>query len=175
MRKTAAELDFEVPSASKAALVLSLVDAQVTTFINNERSFTFQVDTEDDGHYLLQAQSRSDMKAWTQAMSTAVKAYAQRRKTYVGLRESRIPVMDQIQPRPVTAIRDPVAVFGVDLSFLVRREADGEEIAPDAIPKVLDLCFKEIEKRGLTELGIYRVAGATTEVTALREALNNGL
>lgn len=173
-RRTAAELDFEVPCASKAALVLSLVDAQVTAFINNERSFTFQVDAEDGGHYLFQAPTRTDMKAWIQAISSAVKTYAQRRMTYIGNSSSHVPVMDQIQPRPVTAIRDPVAVFGVDLSFLVRREAGGEEVASDAIPNVLDLCLKEIEARGLTELGIYRVAGATTEVTALREALNNG-
>ena len=173
-RRTAKELDFDVPGANKAAIALSLVDAQVTAFINNERSFTFQLDTEDGGHYLLQAPTRNDMKAWIQAISVAVKTYAQRRMTYIGNSSSQAPVMDQIQPRPVTAIRDPVAVFGVDLSFLVRREANGEEMSPDAIPNVLEMCFKEIEKRGLTEVGIYRVAGATTEVTALREALNNG-
>lgn len=173
-RRTAAELDFDVPGASKATLVMSLVDAQVTAFINNDRSFLFQLDSEDGGHYLLQAPTRNDMKAWIQAISSAVKTYAQRRMTYIGNSSSQAPVMDQIQPRPITAIRDPVAVFGVDLSFLVRREADGEEVSPHAVPKVLDMCLEEIEKRGLEEVGIYRVAGATTEVTALKEALNNG-
>lgn len=47
-------------------------------------------------------------------------------------------------------------VFGVDLSFLLHREADGDEIAPDAVPRVLELCLKEIEKRGLTEQGICK-------------------
>ena len=46
------------------------------------------------------------------------------------------------------------AVFGVDLTFLLRREADGSEVPLDAVPKVLELCLKEIEERGLTEQGI---------------------
>ncbi|KAF8874190.1 hypothetical protein BD779DRAFT_1703980 [Infundibulicybe gibba] len=53
VKKTAFELDF-TPSG-KPSLVLSLVDAQITQFINNERSFLFQLDTEDGGHYLLLA------------------------------------------------------------------------------------------------------------------------
>jgi GTPase-activating protein BEM2 len=46
------------------------------------------------------------------------------------------------------------AVFGVDLELLLRREADGEEIVPGAIPHVIELCLREIESRGLTEQGI---------------------
>lgn len=83
-------------------------------------------------------------------------------------------------------------MFGVDLTFLVLREAGGDEITPDAVPSVLELCLSKIEERGLTEQGICklllllpltikmlmahadRVAGATSEVNALREALNNG-
>jgi hypothetical protein len=49
MKRTPAELDF-APSG-KPTLVLNVVDAKVAQFINNERSFTFQLDTEDGGHY----------------------------------------------------------------------------------------------------------------------------
>ncbi|KAH8112731.1 hypothetical protein DFH11DRAFT_473608 [Phellopilus nigrolimitatus] len=170
-RRSAAELDFT--PTHKPALMLSLVDARVTAFINNERSFTFQLDTEDGGHYLLQALSKGDMHHWLQMISTAVRSHAQRRLTYMG-DLSQLQLADHVQPRPVTLSRDPKAVFGVDLEFLLRREANGGEVAPDAVPAVLELCLKEIEERGLTEQGIYRVAGATSEVTALRESLNNG-
>ncbi|KAL5486267.1 BEM2 [Sanghuangporus weigelae] len=171
-KRSAAELDF-TPS-HKPALLLSMVDAHVTPFINNERSFTFQIDTEDGGHYLLQALSRNDMNQWMQTISTSIKAHAQRRLTYLG-NASPIQVSDHLQQsRPLTASHDPKAVFGVDLTFLVRREAGGEEVPSDAVPSVLELCLREIEERGLTEQGIYRVAGATSEVTALRESLNNG-
>ncbi|KAI5119639.1 hypothetical protein M0805_009001 [Coniferiporia weirii] len=171
LRRSPAELDF-VP-AHKPALMLSLVESRTAAFINNERSFTFQLDTEDGGHYLLQALSKNDMNQWMQTINTAVRSHAQRRLTYMG-DTSQLQVSDHIQPRPVTASRDPRAMFGVDLSFLLRREADGEELSPDTVPKVLELCLREIEERGLAEQGIYRVAGATSEVNALREALNNG-
>ncbi|EJD07051.1 uncharacterized protein FOMMEDRAFT_118141 [Fomitiporia mediterranea MF3/22] len=169
-KRSAAELDF-MPT-QKPALALSLVDAHVSAFINNERSFTFQIDTEDGGHYLLQGLSKSDMNAWMQTIGTAIKSHAQRRLTYIAT-SSPLQVADHVQPRPITASQDPKAVFGVDLTFLVRRESGGE-VPLDAVPRVLELCLKEIEDRGLTEQGIYRVAGATTEVSALREALNNG-
>lgn len=79
----------------------------------------------------------------------------------------------------------------MDLEFLLIREARGNDVSPDAVPKVLELCLTEIEGRGLTEQGICkrlsarcraletyfpsdRVAGATSEVNTLRDALNNG-
>lgn len=105
-KRSAAELDFS--PTQKPALVLSLVDAHVTAFINNERSFTFQIDTEDGGHYLLQALSKGDMSGWMQTISTAVRTYAQRRLTYMG-GSSPLQFTDHVQPRPVTASRDPKA------------------------------------------------------------------
>ena len=158
LRRTAAELDFT--PTNKPALVLSLVDAKVMAFINNERSFTFQIDTEDGGHYLLQAMTKSDMGNWVQAISGVVKSYAQRRLTYLGGGQG-VFVDPTSGPGAGSAsgssgARDPRAVFGVDLTFLVKREAGTEEVSPDAIPRVLELCLAEIEKRGLTEQGICK-------------------
>lgn len=169
IRRSPAELDF-VPS-QKPSLVLSLVDSRIATFINNERSFTFQLDTEDGGHYLLQALSRNDMSEWIETINTSIRTHAQRRLTYMGPGDSsQLQLSDHSQPRPVSSSRDPTAgkltdvvcsllpkavlVFGVDLTFLVRREAGGAEVPTEAVPKVLELCLKEIEERGLTEQGI---------------------
>ena len=38
------------------------------------------------------------------------------------------------------------------------------------IPLVVIGCVREIEKRGLDEVGIYRLSGATTDVRKLRQA-----
>ena len=81
-KRTAEELDF-VP-AGKPALVLSLADCRVAQFINNERSFTFQLDTEDGGHYLLQAMGKKDMTKWMNKISHVAKTAAKRRLTYLG-------------------------------------------------------------------------------------------
>lgn len=45
-------------------------------------------------------------------------------------------------------------VFGVEIQTLLEREADGDEVQPGAIPRVIHECLTEIEKRGLTEVGI---------------------
>ena len=81
-KRTAEELDFT--PTGKPALVLSLADCGVAQFINNERSFTFQLDTEDGGHYLLQAMGKKDMTKWMNKISHVSKTVAKRRLTYLG-------------------------------------------------------------------------------------------
>lgn len=84
-------------------------------------------------------------------------------------------------------------VFGVELEFLLQREATGGEVQPGAIPSVVERLIGEVESRGLMEVGICtylyfdvhrgqgpnkplidRIAGAHSEVNALRDALNRG-
>jgi len=56
-------------------------------------------------------------------------------------------------------------VFGVDLTTL--NKAHGTRL-----PFIVDMCIKEIEKRGLNSEGIYRVSGLRDEVEALRIAFD---
>ncbi|TFY81474.1 hypothetical protein EWM64_g2531, partial [Hericium alpestre] len=171
VRRTAAELDF-VPSG-KPALVLSVVDARVSQFINYTRSYTFQLDTEDGGHYLLQAASRPEMMKWIQTIDRVSKTAAKRRLTYLG-NSPKPQLADHIHDRLTTASRDPTAVFGVDLEFLLKRESRGAEVPPGTVPSFIERCLSEVEARGLSEVGIYRIAGASSEVNGLKEALNRG-
>jgi hypothetical protein len=105
-RRSPADLDF-VPTG-KPALVLSLVDARIVAFINNERSFTFQLDTEDGGHYLLQATSKQEMNLWMSTIISTVKNHAQRRLTYLG-NASQLQMPDQLSARPSPINEDPNA------------------------------------------------------------------
>lgn len=173
LKRSPAELDFS-PSG-KPSLVLSVVDARVAQFINNERSFTFQLDTEDGGHYLLQAISKQEMVRWIEQINRVAKLAAKRRLTYLG-NSPKPQLADHIHDHPsaTTASRDPRAVFGVELEFLLEREANGAQPEIGSIPSVILTCLSEVEYRGLSEVGIYRVAGATSEVNALRDAFNRG-
>lgn len=47
-------------------------------------------------------------------------------------------------------------VFGVELEFLLEREANGAEVPPGAIPSVMANCLEEVETRGLSEVGICK-------------------
>ena len=48
-------------------------------------------------------------------------------------------------------------VLGVDLKALIQREF-GDDPPPGAIPSMLETCFREVELRGLTEVGICRLS-----------------
>ena len=84
-------------------------------------------------------------------------------------------------------------MFGVDLEFLLQREAPDGEVQPGAVPMFLERLINEVEHRGLTEVGICeclvcrihsrllpadktadRIAGAHSEVNSMRDALNRG-
>jgi hypothetical protein len=149
--RTAAELDF-APSG-KPALSLSVADARVAPFANAERSYAFQLDTEDGGHYLLQAPTRAEMHKWLGTLRQVSKAAAQRRLTYIG-NSAKSTLEEHMQERPKAASHDPAAVFGVDLEVLLRREAAGGELPPGAVPAFIERCLQEVETRGLGEVGI---------------------
>lgn len=57
-------------------------------------------------------------------------------------------------------------VFGVDIAKVSSRENSD-------IPLIVIGCVQEIEKRGMDEVGIYRLSGATSEVRKLKEAFDN--
>ncbi|KAI0669428.1 hypothetical protein C8Q78DRAFT_977573 [Trametes maxima] len=171
VKRTPAELDFA--PTHKPSLVLSVVGARVAQFINNERSFVFQLDSDDGGQYLLQAASQQEMRKWTETIERVSKTTAKRRLTYMG-QNAKPQLAEHLMTKPAVATRDPQAVYGVELEFLLQREAPNGEVQPNVIPCVLERLINEVERRGLTELGIYRIAGAHSEVNALRDALNRG-
>ena len=49
----------------------------------------------------------------------------------------------------------PHAVLGVDLKALIQREF-GDDPPLGAIPSMLETCFREVESRGLPEVGICK-------------------
>lgn len=42
------------------------------------------------------------------------------------------------------------------------------------VPLIVEKCITEIEKRGLEEVGIYRVPGAVSAINRLRLSFNSG-
>lgn len=67
----------------KPMFVLSLTDARIRPVANPERSWTFEVDTEDGGHYVVQAVNRAEMTKWLEVIGRITSLAAKRRLTYV--------------------------------------------------------------------------------------------
>ncbi|KZT36942.1 hypothetical protein SISSUDRAFT_1063257 [Sistotremastrum suecicum HHB10207 ss-3] len=170
-RLTMAELDF-APTA-KPSLVINLADAKAAVFNNPERSYTFQLDTEEGAQYLFQAVSKSEMNKWVTTVNQISRSSASKRLTYLN-GAAKLGHWDQLHTRAPVSTRHPTAVFGVPLAFLLQREAGDNEIAPGAVPKIVDQCLTEIEARGLQEVGIYRIAGASSVINSLRDAFDRG-
>lgn len=105
-RRTAGELDFQ-PNG-KPTLVISLVGATVTPFINNVRLYTFHLTTEDGGQYLFQAATRSALASWLTAISQTAKSSTAKRLTYIA-NPPKPQLSDHLQIPSQTATRHPTA------------------------------------------------------------------
>ena len=58
-------------------------------------------------------------------------------------------------------------IFGVKLSSTCNKEGL-------KVPAFVTACIEEVEKRGLDEMGIYRVSGTTSDVQRIRKAFDKG-
>ncbi|XP_064164236.1 breakpoint cluster region protein [Anguilla rostrata] len=59
----------------------------------------------------------------------------------------------------------PMGVFGVKISAVTKRERS-------KVPYIVRQCLEEIERRGLEEVGIYRVSGVATDIQVLKAAFD---
>ncbi|XP_030624611.1 breakpoint cluster region protein isoform X2 [Chanos chanos] len=61
--------------------------------------------------------------------------------------------------------RKELGVFGVNISTVTKRERS-------KVPYIVRQCLEEIERRGMEEVGIYRVSGVATDIQALKAAFD---
>uniref|UniRef100_A0A673ZSS8 BCR activator of RhoGEF and GTPase n=1 Tax=Salmo trutta TaxID=8032 RepID=A0A673ZSS8_SALTR len=61
--------------------------------------------------------------------------------------------------------RKQSGVFGVKISVVTKRERS-------KVPLIVKQCVEEIERRGMEEVGIYRVSGVATDIQALKGAFD---
>ncbi|XP_029016955.2 LOW QUALITY PROTEIN: PH_BCR_vertebrate and RhoGAP_Bcr domain-containing protein [Betta splendens] len=62
--------------------------------------------------------------------------------------------------------RKQSGVFGVKINIVTKRERS-------KIPLIVRQCVEEIERRGMEEVGIYRVSGVATDIQALKAAFDS--
>uniref|UniRef100_H3B8Z7 BCR activator of RhoGEF and GTPase n=1 Tax=Latimeria chalumnae TaxID=7897 RepID=H3B8Z7_LATCH len=61
--------------------------------------------------------------------------------------------------------RKQTGVFGVKIAMVTKRERS-------KVPYIVRQCVEEIERRGMEEVGIYRVSGVATDIQALKAAFD---
>ncbi|KAK1153621.1 breakpoint cluster region protein [Acipenser oxyrinchus oxyrinchus] len=72
-----------------------------------------------------------------------------------------------LQPPGISSTQSS-EVFNIHIETVAEREGV-------LVPHIVRFCAEEVERRGLQEVGIYRISGVATEVQALRTAFNTNL
>ncbi|KAF9934048.1 rho GTPase-activating protein [Linnemannia zychae] len=154
----------------KPALVISLVNSSCSVaYTYTKRDHVFKIVTEEGGQFLLQALDYDDMLQWIKTMNDAAAEATAKRRTLLDNDESLKQALETAAqedelPAPIENERKGRnSVFGVELRHLM---SHGE------IPLIVEKCITEIEKRGLEEVGIYRVPGAVSAINRLRLSFN---
>lgn len=158
----------------KASNVINLINSTssvASTYL--KRDFVFRIVTEEGGQFLFQAINDSEMHDWIRTINNAAKEGAARRLTVL-VAEAEIKrrsgtsddlvFLDDRQRKKGKSVCG--SVYGVELSELM---GNGK------IPLIVEKCIDEIERRGLEEVGIYRVAGSGETVAELRQQLNRNV
>ncbi|XP_022667001.1 active breakpoint cluster region-related protein-like isoform X2 [Varroa destructor] len=60
----------------------------------------------------------------------------------------------------------PVGTFGLKIEQVCKKEKS-------PVPFLINCCVREVEKRGINEVGIYRLSGSTSDVQRLRRVFEN--
>ncbi|XP_078481148.1 LOW QUALITY PROTEIN: active breakpoint cluster region-related protein [Ciona intestinalis] len=85
------------------------------------------------------------------------------------MNELSISVSIKFTPREHSLQRLPSkksnGVFGVKIGVTAKRESSG-------IPSIVRKCVAEVERRGMGEVGIYRVSGVASEIQALKASFD---
>ncbi|KAF9574459.1 rho GTPase-activating protein [Mortierella alpina] len=159
-------------TTQKPALVINLINSTCSVaYTYTKRDFVFKIVTEEGGQSLLQALDYEDMLKWIKVMNEAAAEATAKRRTLLDHDESLKNALEtaaQVDEMPLPVENERKgrnSVFGVELRHLM---SDGN------IPLIVEKCIAEIEKRGLEEVGIYRVPGAMSSINKLRLCFNSG-
>ncbi|KAJ9065524.1 hypothetical protein DSO57_1039821 [Entomophthora muscae] len=127
-----------------------------------KREFVLRIITEEGGQFLLQCPDASDMVQWASLINRAARQAAARRVTLLAQDVRGIQSNEDEIPSIVTS-KHRNSIFGVDLDRVMQ---DGE------IPIVARKCIAEVERRGIEEVGIYRVPGSASKISSLCRAFD---
>ncbi|KAK4057577.1 rho GTPase-activating protein [Microbotryomycetes sp. JL221] len=164
---------------SKPYLVLALSGVDAHALKDSPRSFVFELTTEDGQRSLFQAPTRHELESWIDHFKRSGSQIAFRRATFLAQTALAEESEDQgsVGVAAVTTSKSPVlrtvpmpkgAVFATPLWDLVQRE--GREV-----PLLVEEALAAIERRGLSEVGIYRISGENRVIQELRDSIDRGI
>ncbi|KAI9314824.1 hypothetical protein BX666DRAFT_2122981 [Dichotomocladium elegans] len=157
---------------AKASTVINLIHATTSVAsVYTRRDHVFRIVTEEGGQFLFQGMSRDDMHDWMQQINNAAREGAVKRRSVLAAESSegatsRLVGLGSDEEQREYPQNARKSVYGMELGVLMH---DG------SVPLIASKCIAEIEKRGLDEVGIYRMAGSGSAVEKLKAAFNRDM
>ncbi|SCV68009.1 BQ2448_130 [Microbotryum intermedium] len=153
--------------SSKPYLVLPLSGVEVQPYDNGQRSFVFELVTEDGQRSLFQASSAHELRSWLDHFRRCGTEIAFRRATFLAqtaLAEEPEELAAAKSASTTAPVKLPAsALFGTPLWEVLQRE-------DSAIPSFMDAALTTITER----VGIYRISGENRVIQQLRQSLDRG-
>ncbi|SGY38056.1 BQ5605_C003g01950 [Microbotryum silenes-dioicae] len=157
--------------SSKPYLVLPLSGVEVQPYENGQRSFVFELVTEDGQRSLFQASTAHELRSWLDHFRRCGTEIAFRRATFLAqtaLAEEPEEPAAAKSATSTAAVKLPAsALFGTPLWEVLQRE-------DSTIPRFMDSALATITERGLLEVGIYRISGENRVIQQIRQSLDRG-
>ncbi|XP_070786126.1 active breakpoint cluster region-related protein isoform X2 [Enoplosus armatus] len=139
-----------------------------------DQELSFQVDGAQDLRVLCVSQSdgQDDAvlgKASVMLESKTLNKRWRRQTLHLGQVEVTLSLKYCPHPlEPPSSVAQQQPVFGVPIETVAQQEGV-------LVPHVVRCCVEELERRGLDEVGIYRISGAASDISALKAAFNSNL
>ncbi|XP_068444089.1 active breakpoint cluster region-related protein [Clinocottus analis] len=138
-----------------------------------DQELSFQVDGARELRLLCVSQSgRQDAVLGKASVTLDAKTLTRRwRRQTLHLGQVEVTLSLKYCPHPLdppSAAAPQKPVFCVPLETLAQQEGV-------LVPHVVRCCVEEVERRGMDEVGIYRVSGSTNDIGSLKAAFNSNL
>ncbi|KAM9718054.1 active breakpoint cluster region-related protein [Menidia menidia] len=139
-----------------------------------DQELTFQVDGAQNMRVLCVSQSdgQDDSILGKNTMKLEPKSLSRRwRRQTLALGQAEVTLSLKFCPHPLDppgSAAQRLPVFGVAIETVAQQEGV-------LVPHVVRCCVEEVERRGMDEVGIYRISGTTGDIGALKTAFNSNL
>ncbi|CAG5929196.1 unnamed protein product [Menidia menidia] len=139
-----------------------------------DQELSFQVDGAQNMRVLCVSQSdgQDDSILGKNTMKLEPKSLSRRwRRQTLALGQAEVTLSLKFCPHPLDppgSAAQRLPVFGVAIETVAQQEGV-------LVPHVVRCCVEEVERRGMDEVGIYRISGTTGDIGALKAAFNSNL
>ncbi|ORY84764.1 hypothetical protein BCR37DRAFT_412452 [Protomyces lactucae-debilis] len=154
-----------IREGTKPVLTADLVKAHIRLI--SKYDFTFMIRSEDGIETYVQAPTLHEAEEWVKRLTWASIDGARKRQSMMLEDRKRPFEVPQFSPRNSQVLNVSTAMFGVNLDVLCARE-------DCSIPRIALQLMDAIERKGLDEVGIYRISGSLATVNRLKQCFDTG-